>query len=64
MLFLLISASFDPVAYSVNIYPVTPDIIAQTRVGRHVNGSLYLSDVNGNVSQLHPQTTLIGWSLS
>ena len=64
MLFLLISASFDPVAYSVNIYPVTPDIIAEIRVGLHVNGSLYLSDINGNVSQLHTQTTFIRWSLS
>jgi hypothetical protein len=61
MLLLLFSASFDPIAFSVNIYPVTPEIIAETRVGLHVNGSLYLSYIKGNISQLHPQTTLICW---
>jgi hypothetical protein len=63
MLLLLISASFDPIAFSANIYPVTADIIAETRVGLHVNGSLYSCDINWNFSQLHPQTTLIGWFL-
>ena len=43
MLLLLFSASFDLVAFSVIIYPVTPHIIVQTRVGLHVNALLCLS---------------------